>query len=230
MPCVSFQMRAKMDVELYLVRYLFLSQGTISLVSVHHNSHVIEISFSSHPKSNIPIASKVCTRHDICAAVACAEICSDITFRNWITNRECILHGIWIFDGKCVSIMGPRCAQKTRGRQAVFSAPLWRHGMPTLSALLAFCEGNPPITNGFPWKRTSDVLYFLFCFSLNRWPVLPKRPMIQKTFLYPDVIMNDTCDVVHGPRFGWAALAGRTMTWKCFCRVSCNLVSIESMI
>ena len=29
----------------------------------------------------------------------------------------------------------------------------WRHIMETLSALLALCEGNPPVTGGFPSQR-----------------------------------------------------------------------------
>ena len=33
----------------------------------------------------------------------------------------------------------------------------WRHGMETLSALLALCMGNPPFTGGFPPQRVSDA-------------------------------------------------------------------------
>ena len=29
----------------------------------------------------------------------------------------------------------------------------WRHQMETFSALLALCEGNPPVTGGFPTQR-----------------------------------------------------------------------------
>ena len=33
----------------------------------------------------------------------------------------------------------------------------WRHGMETLSALLALCGGNPPVTGGFPSQRAGDA-------------------------------------------------------------------------
>ena len=41
---------------------------------------------------------------------------------------------------------------------------LWRHGMGTLFALLALCEGNPPVVGGFT-KRASNTEHFV---SLNR--------------------------------------------------------------
>ena len=31
--------------------------------------------------------------------------------------------------------------------------PWWRHQMETFSALLSLCEGNPPVTGGFPSQR-----------------------------------------------------------------------------
>ena len=43
--------------------------------------------------------------------------------------------------------------------------PWWRHKMETFSALLASCEGNPPVTGGFPSQgsvtRNFDVLFDL---------------------------------------------------------------------
>ena len=38
----------------------------------------------------------------------------------------------------------------------------WRHDIGLLSALLAFCQGNPPVTSGFPLWRASDAS-FLCC-------------------------------------------------------------------
>ena len=39
----------------------------------------------------------------------------------------------------------------------------WRHQMKTFSALLALCEGNPPVTDGFPSqrpvKRSFDIFF-----------------------------------------------------------------------
>ena len=50
--------------------------------------------------------------------------------------------------------------------------PLWRHGMQTLAALAALCEGNPPVTgppvNGFLSQRAGDADWdFFFDVSLN---------------------------------------------------------------
>ena len=33
--------------------------------------------------------------------------------------------------------------------------PGWRHDMGTLSTLLTLCDGNPPVTSGFPLQRSS---------------------------------------------------------------------------
>ena len=44
------------------------------------------------------------------------------------------------------------------------SSSLWRHQIGTFSALLALCEGNPPVTTGFPSHRTSNQdLWCSFC-------------------------------------------------------------------
>ena len=42
----------------------------------------------------------------------------------------------------------------------------WGHDIETLSALLALCVGNPPVTGGFPSQRASNVelWYFLCCY------------------------------------------------------------------
>ena len=43
--------------------------------------------------------------------------------------------------------------------------PWWRHQMETFSAFLVLCEGNPPVTGGFPLQRSvtqsSDVFFDL---------------------------------------------------------------------
>ena len=38
----------------------------------------------------------------------------------------------------------------------------WRHQMETFSALLALCEGNPPVTGGFPSQRPVTRSFDLF--------------------------------------------------------------------
>ena len=40
---------------------------------------------------------------------------------------------------------------------------LWRHQMKTFSALLALCEGNPPVTGGFPSQRPVTRSFDVFC-------------------------------------------------------------------
>ena len=38
----------------------------------------------------------------------------------------------------------------------------WRHQMETFSALLALCEGNPPVTGGFPSQRSATESFDVF--------------------------------------------------------------------
>ena len=49
--------------------------------------------------------------------------------------------------------------------------PWWRHQMKTFSALLALCEGNPPVTGGFPYKsqRRGALIFSLICAWTNGW-------------------------------------------------------------
>ena len=45
----------------------------------------------------------------------------------------------------------------------------WCHDMEMLSSLLALCEGNPPVTGGFPPQRASNAgLWFSIILSLNK--------------------------------------------------------------
>ena len=39
----------------------------------------------------------------------------------------------------------------------------WRHEMEIFSAILALCEGNPPVTGGFPSERASNAGFGVFC-------------------------------------------------------------------
>ena len=48
--------------------------------------------------------------------------------------------------------------------------PWWRHQLETLSALLALCEENPPITGGFPSQRPVTRSFDIFFdMRLNKW-------------------------------------------------------------
>ena len=63
-------------------------------------------------------------------------------------------------------------------------ASWWRPQMETLPALLALCEGNPPVTSGFPhkgqWRGT--LVFSLICERLSRqsrcrWFETPSRSL-----------------------------------------------------
>ena len=42
----------------------------------------------------------------------------------------------------------------------------WRHGMETPSSLLALCEGNPSVTDGFPSQKVSNAeLWCVLCWG-----------------------------------------------------------------
>ena len=48
---------------------------------------------------------------------------------------------------------------------------LWHHQMETFSTVLSLCEGNPPVTDGFPhkgqWRRA--LMFSLICAWTNGW-------------------------------------------------------------
>ena len=58
-------------------------------------------------------------------------------------------------------------------RYTAFGLAWWRHQMQTFSSLLALCEGNSPVTGGFPSQRpvTSgfDDFFTLICAWTNGW-------------------------------------------------------------
>ena len=46
----------------------------------------------------------------------------------------------------------------------------WRHQMEIFSALLALCEGNSPVTVGFPSQRPMTQIFHIFIdLHLNKW-------------------------------------------------------------
>ena len=60
----------------------------------------------------------------------------------------------------------PAATHSSQVRRTVNSP--WRHDLETFSALLALCEGNPPVTGGFPSQRTSNAEMFFFDIPLNK--------------------------------------------------------------
>ena len=54
---------------------------------------------------------------------------------------------------------------------SVSQSTWWRHDRETFSALLALCEGNPPMTGGFPSQKASNaglVVYLMYAWA-NGW-------------------------------------------------------------
>ena len=82
--------------------------------------------------------------------------------------------------------------------------PWWRHQMGTFSALLALCEGNPPVTAGFPSQRpVTRNFYVFFDLCLNkrlskqsrrRWFETPSHALWRRCnateILYPQINMK----------------------------------------
>ena len=55
--------------------------------------------------------------------------------------------------------------------------PWWLHEMETISMLLALCEGNAPVTGGFPSQRASNAAFdVLFDVDPNKTVKLPVIP------------------------------------------------------
>ena len=49
-----------------------------------------------------------------------------------------------------------------------YTASCWRHRMETILALLVPCEGNPPVTGGFPPQRASIAAFDFFYVNLYK--------------------------------------------------------------
>ena len=75
----------------------------------------------------------------------------------------------------------------------------WRHQMETFSALLAFCEGNPPVTGGFPSQRPVTRSFDIF-FDLRRNKRLSKQSR-RRWFETPSCHITTTIAVTWKRRF-----------------------------
>ena len=62
----------------------------------------------------------------------------------------------WKFENKPMKYMKENCL-------GAVAKPWWRNDMETLSALVVFCEGNPPVTSKFPLQSVINERpgYFL---------------------------------------------------------------------
>ena len=83
----------------------------------------MEILFHSHFISNRVIATKVCTWHDSCAVVACANFCCDLMASNGITARR-RFDRIWIAGQKPLVKQAPGLCFPPR-RLSTLPAQYW---------------------------------------------------------------------------------------------------------
>ena len=66
----------------------------------------------------------------------------------------------------------------------ICSNPWWHHDMEMLPSLLALCEGNPPVSGGYPSQRASnaELWYFLSCWSDQAVEQTATLPVILRHF------------------------------------------------
>ena len=71
-------------------------------------------------------------------------------------NVICRMAAIWpnVSNSHTVILAGCECVNMDHTR--------WRHQMETFSALLALCEGNPPVSGGFPSQRPITRSFYVF--------------------------------------------------------------------
>ena len=68
----------------------------------------------------------------------------------------------------------------------------WRHQMKTLSALLAICAGNSPVTGEFPRTKASDaeeLWCFFICAWINHWVINGEAGDLRRYRVHYDVIV-----------------------------------------
>ena len=92
---------------------------------------------------------------------------------------------------------------------------LWRHQMETFSASLALCEGNPPVTSGFPQRPVTRRFGAFFDLRLNKR--LSKQSRLRWFEATSDPLWrhcNALLHVVHSPCNGSAINAASvSMSW-----------------
>ena len=66
------------------------------------------------------------------------------------------------------------------------------HNMETLSVLLSFCEGNPPVTGRFPSQRTSNTELWCFYCHVSKQAIV-KWWKFEMPWCSCDIISNYKC-------------------------------------
>ena len=102
----------------------------------------------------------------------------------------------------------------------------WRHQIEIFSALLALCEGNPPVTGGFPSQnpvtRSLDVCFDL---CLNKWLSKQSR---RRWFETLSRSLSRYCNYCSFPWRRWYIVIWlRCLRWPLFYGRLCHLMSFE---
>ena len=74
-----------------------------------------------------------------------------------------------------------------------FFIPWWRHQMKIFSALLDLCDGNPPVTGGFPSQRPVMRSFKVF-FDLRLRKRLSKQTTRHRLFQTPSRLLCRCCN------------------------------------
>ena len=165
---------------------LILNSNLVKLCSFKLKSG--KISFVHNFRFSCPISLKFRTEHGSDTAVLCAKFQNDwLTEACVIGKPDFVRFGFKMCFGRISHIaQGPdffeaHICNKENGSMAEYKRgqiPLWCPAgdvmmMETLSTLLTFCEGNLPVTGGFPSQRFRNVELWYF-FVVNLYKLLNK--------------------------------------------------------
>ena len=127
----------------------------------------------SHPNSNEAIGTKLHTRYDNYAVVACVKLCCNLSDSQTLNCNEMKFppNCMWKIGGETVSV-GPRLI--------LLGTTWWRHQKETFSALLPLCAVNSPSQR--PVTQRFDVFFDrvnkrLSKQSLGWWFETPSRSL-----------------------------------------------------
>ena len=118
----------------------------------------------------------------------------------WKDPQATKRHWWWITTGSCNGFVLP--GNKTLRWPMfikLYDAIWWRHQMETFFALLALCEGNPPVTGGFPSQKPVSLMFSLISAWINGWA------------------NNQDSDDLRRHRAYYGSLTKRSWNWSLLC-------------
>ena len=122
------------------------------------------------------------------------------------SNITKILHQVWHFQ-----------SLQNRAHNPHISTPLWRHQTGTISALLALCEGNSPVTGEFPPQRPVTRSFADF-FDLRMNKRLSQQQW-RRWFETPSCSLYRHCNVM---RYQWDGLFFAWLYIILYCQATGN--------